>query len=266
MMTSHASLRCDETRQSFLRVIEDFVHCSRVGNALILDTPYSFGGGNLLRVYLFESTRGIKVSDGGYAARQIEMLSPVQTNWQSYNSLRSLARAHGLQWDGQLYYESESLEDALYGIGRLAQALHEAEIALARPRQSRLQTRDILKKGFAARSDLQIEWDKGIVVPDLRDAIVVDALAKTRHGQAALEIIEAQTDTGVLDQVNRSITNFAALQRGGYTGHLVGIYNREILRDDNGALERFKAAKDPRVLLMDEVEAVEEVGHLLDAA
>ena len=197
---SGTKLHCEEAAGTLRRILTEGVHCTRQGAALILDTPYSFGDGNLLRVYLFETAEGIVVSDGGFAARQVEMLSPTPTTHHHYRRLQRLAADHDLHWDGQLSFIEPTLEDALYRLDRLALALHDAELLLQRGRRPRMQTRDYLRKGLESEYGIRTRLDYPILLPSLQQSVTVDILAESDQRQAAIEVIEARTEGGLRDQ------------------------------------------------------------------
>lgn len=266
MTVSTRNLHCDSTKDILLKILQEAVKCDRIGNTLVLDTPYGFGDGHLLRVHLVETPDGIIVSDGGFAARQIEMHSPVATSAQSYRSLRVLAEAHALRWDGQLSFMEPTLEDALYNLYRLTAALHEAEVALNRPRRLNMDTSAVLKRGLETQYNIKMRADYPITLPEMSDPVVVDLLAEYGRARAVIEVIEAHTERAVQDQVYRSLANFMTLNKGGYEGIRIGVFNSEVLNIDQRAIERFRYAKPDNVLLMDHREALERVGPLLHAA
>lgn len=49
---SGTRLHCQETAGTLRRILTDSIHCERQGDALVLDTPYTFGDGNMLGVSL----------------------------------------------------------------------------------------------------------------------------------------------------------------------------------------------------------------------
>ncbi len=263
---SGTKLHCEDVANTLRRILTESVHCRRQGDAVILDTPYSFGDGNLLRVYIFETEQGIVVSDGGFAAKQVEMLSPTPTASRRYRRLERLATDHGLHWDGRLSFVEPTLEDALYRLDRLALALHEAELLLQRGQRPRVQTREYLRRGLESRYGIKTVPDYQIVLPSLPNTVVVDIFAEAEQRKAAIEIIEARTRGGLHDQVNRSIVNLIELERGKFDGMLIGVYDEEVLNRDHRAIDRFKVAKPDRAILIPREQALKEVSELLNAA
>lgn len=263
---SGTKLHCEEAAGTLRRILTESVQCTRQGEALILDTPYSFGDGNLLRVYLFETEDGIVVSDGGFAAKQVEMLSATPTTRHHYRRLQRLAADHGLHWDGRLSFVEPTLEDALYRLDRLALVLHETELLLQRGQRPRMQTREYLRRGLESRYGITTRPDYRILLPSLQQPVTVDILAERDHHQAAIEIIEARTEGALRDQVNRSAINLILLERGKFDGMLIGVYDEEVLNRDHLAIERFKQTKPDRAILIPREQALEQVGALLHAA
>lgn len=266
MIMSDTKLHCEAAAETLRRILTESVHCTRQGDALILDTPYSFGDGNFLRIYLYETEEGIVVSDGGFAAKQVEMLSPAPTTRNHYRRLHRLAGDHGLHWDGRLSFIEPTLEDALYRLGRLALALHETELLLQRGQRPRMQTREYLRRGLESRYGITTRSDHQIVLPSLQQPVIVDILAESDQHQAAIEIIEARTEGGLRDQVNRSAINLILLERGRFDGMLISVYDEEVLNRDHLAIERFKETKPDRAILIPREQALEQVSALLHAA
>ncbi len=264
---SGTKLHCDEAAGMLRRILTESVHCTRQGESLILDTPYSFGDGNLLRVYLFETEEGIVVSDGGFAAKQVEMLSSTPTTRHHYRRLQRLAADYGLHWDGQLSFMEPTLEDALYRLDHLALALHEAELWLhQRGQRPRTQTREYLRKELASRYGITVRPDYPILLPSLRQPVTVDILAEREQRRAAIEIIEARTEGGLREQVYRSIVNLTALERARFEGVLIGVYDEEVLNRDHLAIERFNETKPAGAFLIPREQALAQVDELLHAA
>lgn len=263
---SDTKLHCEEAVRALQRILAEGVHCTKQGDALVLDTPYSFGARNLLRVYLFETEGGIVVSDGGFAAKQIEMLSPAPTTNRHYRRLQRLAADHDLHWDGRLSFSEPTLEDALYRLDRLALALHESELLLQRGQRPKMQTREYLRRGLESRYGIKTRPDYQILLPALQQPVTVDILAERDQHKAAIEIIEARTEGALRDQVNRSAINLILLERGKFDGMLIGVYDEEVLNRSHLAIERFRETKPERALLISRGQALEQVGELLRAA
>jgi hypothetical protein len=263
---SDTGLHCKEAADMFRRILTEGVRCSKEGDALVLDTPYSFGDGNLLRVFLYETSEGIIVSDGGFAAKQQEMLSPEPPSRQSYRRLQRLASDHDLHWDGRLFFVEPTLEDALYRLDRLALALHEAEMLLHRGARPKMQTREYLRRGLESRYGITTKPDYKIPLPSIEQTVTVDILAQIEQRRAVIEVIEARTENALRDQVNRSATNLLLLAKGSFEGELIGVFDEDVLKRDRLAIERFRQAKPDRALLIPREEALERVSMLLHAA
>lgn len=256
-------LHCDATKDTLLAILQESVRCSRIGNTLMLDTPYVFGDGHQLRAYLSEVPNGIMVSDGGFAAQQIEMYSPIGTNGQSYRSLRSAAVAHDLVWEGQLYFVEPTLEDALYNLHRLTSALHDTENALMRQRRRGFGTAATLKAGLESTYHLDTKIDYPIYLPENREPVVVDLFTQHESGRAVVEIIEARSESGVNEQVNRSLVNFMSLDRGEFEGIRISVVNNDVLNVDHRAVDRLNYAKPKNVYVFDDSTALAGIGELL---
>ena len=66
--------------------------------------------------------------------------------------------------------------------------------------------------------------------------------------------------------MNRSAVNLVLLDRGGFEGKLIGVYDEEVLNRDHLLIDRFKQAKPERALLIPREQALEQVRALLQAA
>jgi len=263
---SGSRLHCEAAADTLRRILTESVRCTRQGEALVLDTPYTFGEGNLLQVYIFETDEGIIVSDGGFAAKQVEMLSPTPTTRQNYRRLQRLAADHDLHWDGRLSFIEPTLEDALYRLDRLALALHEADLLLQRGQRPKVQTREYLRRGLESRYNIRTRPDYQIMLPSLAQPVTVDIFAESDRGRAVIEIVEARTEGAIRHQVDRSALNLIMLERGNFDGALIGVYDEEVLNRDHLAIERFKQAKPERAIVIPREQALEQVVALLHAA
>lgn len=263
---SSSQLDCAEASATLRRILEESIRCTRIPNGLALDTPYSFGDGQMLRVYLFETEDGIMVSDGGFAARQIETLLANQTTGRHYRLVERIAGLHHLTWSGHLSFVEPTLEDALYRLDRLALALHETELLLQRPRRPRVGIREYLRKELTARFGIVTQTDYPIILPEQRRPITVDILAEKNERQAAIEIIEARSDAGLDRQLDRSLVNLNILDRAAYQGELIMVFDEEILNTDYDAIDRFNHAKPLRALAVSSSEALQRVSAVFDQA
>ena len=221
----------------------------------------------MLRVYIYDTPAGIIVSDGGFAAKQLEMLSSNTPSRQSYRRLQRLASDHDLYWEGgRLYFMEPTLEAALYRLDRFALALNDAELMLHRGVRPRLETREYLRRGLESRYGITTRPDYKIVLPLIEQDVTVDIYAQREGRRAVIEIIEARTEAALRNQVDRSTTNLTLLVRGNFDGALIGVYDEEVLKKDRGALERFRQAKPEQAILIPREQALERVSMLLHAA
>lgn len=260
-------LHCGEATQLLTQILVEGVQCSREGDALVLDTPYVFGNGEFLRVYLYETPDGIVVTDGGFAAQRVELFSPEPATRQQLRRLERLAADHDLVYDGRLSFSESSLEDALYRLNKFALALHENELAFLRRQRPRAQTRELLRRQLAETHQIRTFADYDIVLPNLSQPVTVDLLALSAdNSEAAIEFIEARTDSAVRAQVDRSSVNLSMLDRGKYQGGLITVFDEDVLQRDHAAIARLRQAKPDRAFVISSKEAARLVPQLLHAA
>lgn len=263
---SETRLYCQATRDALINAFAENVHCSREGEALVLDTPYIFGDGNLMRVYLFETEQGIVVSDGGIAAQELEMLSPTPTNKGSYKSLQKLVTESGFHWDGQISFAAPTMEAAVGRLSEMALVLHEADILLAhRGRRTRAKTREYLSKSLHARFGIRTAENYAIPLSQ-DDEVRVDMFAFGEQQNAAIEILEARSPQGVDRSIDQSLVKFWKLAASDYPGLLVQIYNEDLVGRNQRFTARYNRDKPGRVHLWSREEAVDRLGPELQVA
>ncbi len=118
-------------RAALLDWVEKAVTCERDGAVLRLRTPFVLPDGNAFEVWLSEAPCGLAVSDGGYAAEQVELAAREATD-PAAAVLPPIADRLGLVWDdrtGVLGYVEPTLEAAVCRLPQLARAVAAALLA-----------------------------------------------------------------------------------------------------------------------------------------
>lgn len=259
-------LQPDAIVGTFRNLIDQEITCERRGEMLLLETPYAVGNGYSLRAYLSLSPEGIIVSDGGFASAQVEQFIHTRATLRHrYRELGEIAERLGLLWDGDFSYTDSTIEDAVRRLKLLATAVQESNGLLA-TRQGRQERSAILKisEGVEQRG-ARVQRRAPIKVLGRERPVVVDLKIETSLRNAAVEVIGAQTGSGVERQVDRAVAHLHALANGQFGGLLFGVYEEHGLAAERQFIEQFNSAKPRQALLLSEDEAVDRISELLAA-
>lgn len=125
----------DKVTETLWATLKQDVICVPEEDGLRLDTPYVLQDGHSLRVYLYPSDQNgaVIVSDGGFAAELIEMLSPSPSVLsQNHADMKQIARELGIEWDIDFSYQESTLERAIQRLVTLARAV-DRSLSLIQP-------------------------------------------------------------------------------------------------------------------------------------
>lgn len=230
------------------------------GDRLVVDTPHTLQDGHVFRFYVQGQTDGrLRISDDGFASRQVEMFAHSDSVLRErYADLKQIARELALDWDTEFSFIATDLKSALRRIPSLLRAVDQS-LALPRGRGSRSQAvfeqrlaEKLREAGLTVLRRHAVDTQRG-------ESVRVDYLVRRNGSEAAVELLGGSTTSRASSSVDRASANFRLLERGGYRGLRIAVYDELSAAASEKLRARFAQVSPPHVLLLPAREAVSRI-------
>ncbi|MEJ5221639.1 MAG: DUF1828 domain-containing protein [Tepidiforma sp.] len=201
--------------------------CKANGDELILDTPLTLPDLHQVRLYLVpaEDGDGWIVSDGGWTVEQLSLLSSeTPTFRRRVEHIRAAARRAGLEFsDDELRMPSAATSALLAVAQRFAAVMSQTSLLHQAAGQER-------RRPHA--DELSERWERAGLVVSRRALIRSDRVrvrvsmkVSSATSEGVVEVIDGQTNAGLVRGIDRAVTRLSALSNSGYQGHLFAVYD-----------------------------------------